>query len=91
MSLVSELLSEIGAFLNDAKMSKTAFGRVVVNDGHFVSRLEKGSGVTTKTIEKVRAYIAGQRETLEPYLPSDRGPTATADRPLLRELVEGEG
>ena len=31
------------------------------------------------------------RETLEPYLPSDRGPTATADRPLLRELVEGEG
>ena len=65
MSLVSELLSEIGAFLADAKMSKTAFGRVVVNDGHFVSRLEKGSGVTTKTIEKVRAYIAGQRETLD--------------------------
>jgi hypothetical protein len=62
MSIVSELLAEVEAFLEDANLTKTAFGRAAMSDGKFVDRLRAGKGgVTTTTVEKVRRYIAGER------------------------------
>ena len=58
----SELLSEIEAFLAATGMAATALGREAINDSHLVARLRKGNSVTLKTADKVRAYLARQRQ-----------------------------
>lgn len=62
MSTIEALLHEIEAFLRDADMAETTFGRHAVNDGKFVGRLREGAGVTVATVDRVRAYIAAERE-----------------------------
>lgn len=66
MSTISNLLAEIDAFLRDAAMAETTFGRHAVNDGKFVGRLREGAGVTVATVDRVRAYIAAEREKTQP-------------------------
>lgn len=61
MSTVADLLSEIDAFLSEAKIAETTFGRRAVNDGKFVGKLRTGAGITVATVDRVRAYIAAQR------------------------------
>lgn len=62
MSTIRTLLSEIDAFLKDAEMAETTFGRHAVNDGKFVGRLRDGADVTVGTVDRVRAYMAAERE-----------------------------
>jgi len=62
MATISDLLAEIEAFLAETGMKKTVFGRAALNDGAFVKRLQDGGGVTLATVDRVRAYIAKQRE-----------------------------
>lgn len=64
MTTIEALLADIAAFLRDAGMAETTFGRHAVNDGKFVGRLRSGSGVTVATIDRVRAYIAAERPKL---------------------------
>jgi len=52
------LLSEIAAFCRHAGIAESTFGRRVVNDGKFVSRLRYGGRITTQTLERVRSFIA---------------------------------
>jgi phosphopantothenoylcysteine decarboxylase/phosphopantothenate--cysteine ligase len=54
------LLAEIERFLGRSGMSATKFGVASVNDGHLVRNLRRGLGVTLKTADRVRAYLAGQ-------------------------------
>ena len=61
MDIKAALLAEIDAFLADARMAETTFGRHAVNDGKFVGRLREGSGITVATVDRVRAYIAAER------------------------------
>ena len=58
MSIQTELLEEIEAFVRAGGMAETSFGRLAVNDGNFVSRLRGGSGITARTVERVRVYLA---------------------------------
>jgi hypothetical protein len=58
MNIPAELLLEIDAFLGDTGMAESTFGRQSTNDGKLVSRLRGGKGITTNTVEKVRAFIA---------------------------------
>lgn len=60
-----ELLAEIEAFLAQSGLTPTKFGVAAVNDGHLVAKLRKGGSVTLKTADKVRAYLARQREGLQ--------------------------
>lgn len=62
MSTVADLLTEIDAFIIEAKIAETTFGRRAVNDGKFVGKLRAGAGITVATVDRVRAYIAKQRE-----------------------------
>lgn len=62
MSTISSLLAEIEAFLAETGMKKTVFGRLALNDGAFVKRLQDGGGVTLATVDRVRDFIAKQRE-----------------------------
>ncbi len=61
MSTVDTLLQEIDSYLAEAKVAETTFGRLAVNDGKFVGRLRKGAGVTTDTVDRVRAYMTNER------------------------------
>jgi predicted AAA+ superfamily ATPase len=51
------LLQEIDAFILANGMAETTFGLQVANDGKLVARLRGGKGITTRTVEKIRAYI----------------------------------
>jgi phosphopantothenoylcysteine decarboxylase / phosphopantothenate---cysteine ligase len=54
------LLEEIERFLAVSSMSATKLGLASVNDGHLVANLRRGSSVTLKTADRVRAWIAAQ-------------------------------
>ena len=72
MSIPSELLVEIDAFLRQAGMAETTFGRQAANDGKLVARLRGGKGITTNTVEKIRDFIAANGPGL-PGLPGAGG------------------
>ena len=57
MSIQTDLLEEIEAFVRAGGLAETTFGRRAVNDGNFVARLRGGSGITARTVERVRAYL----------------------------------
>jgi len=65
MNTRDSILCEIDAALAETGMAETTFGRKAVNDGKFVPRLRAGGGLTTKTADAVRAFIAEQREDAE--------------------------
>jgi phosphopantothenoylcysteine decarboxylase / phosphopantothenate---cysteine ligase len=56
-----ELLGEIEGFLAQFDITPSKFGVAAVNDGHLVAKLRRGSSVTLKTADRVRAYMASQR------------------------------
>src|SRR6476646_1994530 len=56
-----ELLGEIEGFLAQFGVTASKFGVTAVNDGHLVAKLRRGSSVTLKTADRVRAYMASQR------------------------------
>lgn len=66
MAVIDHLLADIEVFIGEAQVSETTFGRRAVNDGKFVGRLREGAGVTVATVERVRAYIAEQRQRMTP-------------------------
>jgi glycerol-3-phosphate dehydrogenase len=65
MSIQSELLTEIEAFLTvRGDMAETTFGKLAVNDGKLVSRLRVGRNVTVGTIERTRQFLREQQAAL---------------------------
>ena len=52
------LLREITDYCRRVGVAESTFGRLVVNDGKFVSRLRDGGRITTGTLDRVRRYIA---------------------------------
>ncbi len=57
----TDLLAEIAAFCASRGMSKTAFGKQAVSDPNLVSQVERGERqLLPKTVEKIRAFMAGQ-------------------------------
>ena len=66
MSISSGLLREIDAFVRRAGMAPTTFGRLAANDGKLVARLRSGKGITTRTVEKVQAYMRARGDRGEP-------------------------
>jgi hypothetical protein len=57
MSIQSDLLTEIEAFIATHKIAETTFGRLVVNDGQMLRRLRAEENMTLKTLDRVRAYL----------------------------------
>lgn len=61
MDRVAEsFLVEIETFLKSAGLEPTALGKQALGDPNFVFDLRKGRSPSTRTIEKVRGWIAGQ-------------------------------
>jgi SAM-dependent methyltransferase len=59
--LSETLLRDIAEFCRRARMAESTFGRLAVNDGKLVSRLRLGGRVTTDTVDRVHAFIAGDQ------------------------------
>lgn len=55
--LVTELIAEIEAYCARANITQTDFGKYVLNNGNFVTRLKHGSSPTLRTIARVQRYI----------------------------------
>ena len=58
MSSADALLGEIDAFLQRTGMTQTQFGQEAMNNGSFVRQLRSGSGITLRTLDKVRAFMS---------------------------------
>ncbi len=69
------LLLQIEEACQRLKIAQTTFGRLAVNDGKFVSRLQQGSRVTIHTVNRIHEFIADQG-----------GPSAVR----LRSAITGE-
>ena len=57
MSSADALLREIDAFLQRTGITQTQFGQEAMNNGSFVRQLRSGSGITLRTLDKVRAFM----------------------------------
>ncbi|WP_198045869.1 hypothetical protein [Novosphingobium aquimarinum] len=51
------LLEQIGLACQRMKMAPSTFGRLAVNDGKLVTRLQQGGKVTLQTVERVHRFI----------------------------------
>lgn len=56
------LLAEIEAFRARRGITATEFGILALNDGKFVGDLNRGRIPSLRTIDKVRDFIAAQKE-----------------------------
>jgi Tfp pilus assembly protein PilX len=57
MSSAEALLRDIEAFLQRTGITPTQFGLEAMNNSSFVRQLRNGSGVTLRTLDKVRAFM----------------------------------
>jgi len=60
------LVAEIEEFLRESGMEATMFGHRVQREWRLVDRLRSGGDVTTRTAEKIRAFIAENRPAPRP-------------------------
>ena len=60
------LIAEIEQYCRARTIAESTFGRMAVNDGKFVGRLRLGKGVTTRTLRRVRDFMAGDGAAPEP-------------------------
>jgi len=58
MKHTATILNEIEAFLEEADMSASYFGKRAVGNSELVTRLRSGGDVTLRTAERVREFIA---------------------------------
>ena len=60
-TVAQSFLLEIEAFLESAGLEPTALGKQALGDPNFVFDLRKGRSPSTRTIDKVRGWIAQQQ------------------------------
>jgi hypothetical protein len=72
------LLGQIDDACRRLRIAQTTFGRLAVNDGKFVNRLQQGGRVTLQTVDRVQRFIAeqsgGEMGALRPLIRRDRKP-----------------
>jgi len=58
-----ELLQEISDYCRQTGLAESTFGRRAVNDGKLASRLRHGGRITTETLDRIRNFMAANRQT----------------------------
>jgi sulfate adenylyltransferase subunit 2 len=85
-TIAQSFLSEIERFLGSAGMEPTALGKQALGDPNFVFDLRKGRSPSTRTMDRVRGWIAQQQAPASP-----RAPANTAGQSLTHlERLEAE-
>jgi hypothetical protein len=76
MDDIEALIADIEIYCRAHELAESTFGRMAVNDGKFVGRLRAGSNITTRTLTRVREFIAKNpplpTETTSPHLPGSK-------------------
>lgn len=58
MDMIEDLLKRIYAHCEKRKIAPSTFGRLAINDGKLVERLESGKTITLATLDRVNAALA---------------------------------
>jgi hypothetical protein len=61
MSTIQQIVKEIDAFLADTGMAETYFGALAVKNPNLISRVRAGGDMNSRTIDRVREFIASER------------------------------
>jgi hypothetical protein len=56
-----QLLQEISDYCRQTGLAESTFGRRAVNDGKLASRLRHGGRITTETLDRIRGFMASNR------------------------------
>src|SRR6188508_2840691 len=59
-----ELLQEISDYCRQTGLAESTFGRRAVNDGKLASRLRHGGRITTETLDRIRAFMTTNRNSV---------------------------
>ena len=59
-----ELLQEISDYCRHTGLAESTFGRRAVNDGKLASRLRNGGRITTETLDRIRTFMATNRNVV---------------------------
>src|SRR5512139_3454835 len=59
-----ELLQEISEYCRETGLAESTFGRRAVNDGKLASRLRHGGRITTETLDRIRGFMATNRNVV---------------------------
>jgi 2,4-dienoyl-CoA reductase-like NADH-dependent reductase (Old Yellow Enzyme family) len=59
MTLLESFLADVEAFLSERSMEASLFGRKALKDPNFVFELRTGRCPNLRTIQRVRAFMAG--------------------------------
>ena len=59
-----ELLQEISEYCRQTGLAESTFGRRAVNDGKLASRLRHGGRITTETLDRIRTFMATNRNVV---------------------------
>jgi sulfate adenylyltransferase subunit 2 len=91
-TVAKSFLGEIERFLETEALDATTLGKQALGDPSFVFDLRKGRSPSTRTIEKVRGWMRGQRKPASPATPvtSTATPEATALTSTTRQLTHLE-
>lgn len=71
MSTREELLREIADFQRRTGIGDAAFGRAVLNDPSWLTRLRDGADAKISTVDAVRAYMRGYKPPKHPRMRAD--------------------
>lgn len=83
------LLDSISQFCRQTQMAESTFGRRVVNDGKFVSRLRAGARITPETLARVNAFLSENGGT-KLLAPVELQPLIRVNAPLPAPLPESK-
>ena len=79
-TIAQSFLAEIERFLASAGLEPTALGKQALGDPNFVFDLRKGRSPSTRTIDKVRGWIAQQQAPAASRASRSRSPGTTPNR-----------
>lgn len=75
-----DLLDEIEVFLARQSMPSTTFGRMAMNDPHFVRDIRGDRCLRPESVEKVRGFIEAYSPSDEPKSPRKPGDLTAAQQ-----------
>jgi hypothetical protein len=76
-----ELLQEISEYCRQTGLAESTFGRRAVNDGKLASRLRHGGRITTETLDRIRSFMASNRNAAARPAVIARAPEQPQPRP----------
>jgi sulfate adenylyltransferase subunit 2 len=86
-SIAHSFLTEIERFLMEAAVDPSALGKQALGDPSFVSDLRKGRSPSTRTMDRVRAWMNGQ---VKPQSPAPAKPVLPQQRLTHLQRLEAE-